>query len=90
MTNNVAEMEDDGLGVVDSLSKANHLRDDHDTVIRHCEERLPSPIETALIQYADSMESLSASTTSQGDLYTRGFVAGLRAAIKVAANIMNS
>ena len=80
------QMQDDGLGILDTLSKPNHLRDDQETVILRYPERLPSPVETALLQYADTMESLSAGGTSQGDLYTRGFVAGLRAAIKVAAN----
>jgi hypothetical protein len=86
----VTNMEDDGLCVLGTSPKLNHFQDEHEPVILRCPDRLPSPVETALVQYADSMESLSAGATSQSDLYTRGFVAGLRAAIKVVANTMNT
>ena len=45
-----------------------------------------SPFEAALAQYAASIERLIAEAGSELDPYTRGFVAGLRAAITVAAN----
>ena len=48
----------------------------------------PSPVETAVLQYADSIEHLTRRDgTAPDDPYTRGFVAGLRAAAKVAANV---
>ena len=47
---------------------------------------LPSPVEVAIIQYADSLEQLLGSAPAQDNPYTQGFVAGLRAAAKVAAN----
>jgi len=48
----------------------------------------PSPVETAILQYADSIERLTGRDgTAPDDPYTRGFVAGLRAAAKVAANV---
>jgi hypothetical protein len=54
------------------------------------DERLPVPsqLEIAVLQYAQSIERLIGSTPgSTDDAYTRGFVAGLRAAAKVAANV---
>jgi len=49
---------------------------------------IPSPVETAVLHYADSIERLlSADAASPSDLYTQGFVAGLRAAAKVAATV---
>jgi len=52
---------------------------------------VPSPVETAVLQYADSIERLmSADAASPSDLYTQGFVAGLRAAAKVAATVVGT
>ncbi len=49
---------------------------------------LPSPVELAISQYADSLARLlAAGDGATDDTYTRGFVAGLRAAAKVAANV---
>jgi hypothetical protein len=49
---------------------------------------LPSPVETAVLQYAESLERLiGTDAAAPDDPYTRGFVAGLRAAAKVAANV---
>ena len=63
-------------------------RDDDETVVSPPPADPPSPVERALAQYADSIERLSAESGTEMDPYTRGFVAGLRAAIKVAANVI--
>ena len=47
---------------------------------------LPPAVEVPISQYASSLEQLVGSAPGQDDPYTRGFVAGLRAAAKVAAN----
>jgi hypothetical protein len=49
---------------------------------------LSPAVETALSQYANSLEQMAIShSASPDDPYTRGFVAGMRAAAKVAANV---
>jgi len=52
--------------------------------------RPPTPFERVLSQFAESIERLSAESGSEMDSYSRGFVAGLRAAIQVAANRITS
>lgn len=63
--------------------------DSQPTLLDH---RLPFPpaIEAAIAQYADSLERLLGSGATSDDAYTRGFVAGLRAAAKVAANVVGT
>jgi hypothetical protein len=49
---------------------------------------MPTPVELAISKYADSLERLLvAGDSASDDTYTRGFVAGLRAAAKVAATV---
>jgi hypothetical protein len=64
--------------------------DEDETIVARSPPGDPSPVETALAQYADSIERLSAEYGTEMDPYTKGFVAGLRAAIKVAANVIRS
>lgn len=81
-------MELDTLGDFDRDVTSDHFHDIHETVVMTCPEESPSAVETALAQYADSMDMfLGADPTTVADPYTRGFVAGLRAALKVAANV---
>jgi hypothetical protein len=63
-------------------------RGDDDTVLPPSPADSPSPFAAALAQFADSIERLSAESATEMDPYTRGFVAGLRAAIQVAANVI--
>jgi hypothetical protein len=81
-------MEGDEFGDLGNNSIPDHFSDEHETLLIPRPEGLPSPVETALAQYADSIERLSASESTETDPYTRGFIAGLRAAIKVAANVI--
>jgi hypothetical protein len=83
-------MEGDGLGDFGSGSAPDQLYDEHETVLIPRPDGLPSPVETALAQYADSIERLSADSATPIDPYTRGFLAGLRAAIKVAGSAIKT
>jgi hypothetical protein len=83
-------MEDENFGDLGGNPIPDHLRDEHETVLTPAPDGLPSPVETALAQYADSIEQLSADWASEVDPYTRGFVAGLRAAMKVVASVKKS
>jgi hypothetical protein len=80
-------MEGDGFADIGRTSPPEHLHDEHETQISLRSDGLTSPVEVALSKYADSIEGLSAGWSPEADPYTRGFVAGLRAAIKVAANV---
>jgi hypothetical protein len=66
---------------------SDRVRHDDETVIPPLPGGSPSSVEAALAQYADSIERLSAESGTELDHYTRGFIAGLRAAIKVAENV---
>ena len=81
-------MEGDEFAGLGNTSIPDPLSEDHETLLIPRPEGLPSPVETALGQYADSIERLSAGRASESDPYTRGFIAGLRAAITVAANVI--
>ena len=81
-------MEDDIIDGLGNNEDSRHLPDQHDTVVLACPEALPSAVEHALAHYADSIEMLNTSLCDQIDLYTRGFIAGIRAANKVAANVI--
>jgi hypothetical protein len=85
-------MEGDRQDDLGSDTAPDPLHDEHETVEIPCPEALalPSPVETALAQYADSIERMSAGAGFPTDPYTRGFVAGLRAAIAVAASALKS
>jgi hypothetical protein len=83
-------MEGDDFADIGIISTANQLHDERDTKLIPIPERLPLPVEVALAQYADSIEGLSAGGGTEADQYTRGFLAGLRAAIKVAANVIGT
>lgn len=80
-------MDGDEFVDLGSTSTSASPHDEHETVLNLRAEGLPSPVEVALGQYADSIEVMSAGRGAEVDQYTRGFVAGLRAAIKVAANV---
>jgi hypothetical protein len=75
----------DGLGTNED---SKHLQDEHETVVLACPDVSASAVEQALAQYADSIEMLCSSLRDTIDHYTRGFVAGIRAANKVAANVI--
>jgi len=79
-------MAGEEFGDLGNNSRPDPTFDEHETVLIPRPEGLSSPVETALAQYAASIERLIAEAGSQMDPYTRGFVAGLRAAITVAAN----
>ena len=83
-------MEGDAFVDLGCHTIPDQLHDEQETVLIARPEGLPSPVETALAKYADSMEYLSAASGSQLDPYTRGYIAGLRAAIKVAANVIRT
>jgi len=83
-------MDRNGLGDILGDSTANHLHDELETALTLRPDGLPLPVEVALAQYAESIEGMSTSAEAKLDPYTRGFVAGLRAAIKVVANVSKS
>lgn len=80
-------MEVDDFADIGSIPTADYLREEHDTVLAQRPNGLPSQVEVALSKYADSIEGLSTGCGSEVDRYTRGFIAGLRAGIMVAANV---
>jgi hypothetical protein len=80
-------MERDGLRDVLGDTASGQLLDEHETVLNLRPDGLPSPVESALAQYADSIAGMSSVLDTEADPYTRGFVAGLRAAILVVANV---
>ena len=63
-------MEDETFGDLGGNPIPDHLRDEHETVLTPAPDGLPSPVETALAQYADSIERLSADWASEVDPYT--------------------
>ena len=77
------------LDNLDGVSTDEVFEDSDATLIDHrFTHTQPSPVELAIAQYADSLERLhSAGLGSADNQYTRGFVAGLRAAAKVAATV---
>ena len=75
----------DGEDFVD-LGTEDRVHEDHDTVISRSPDTLESKVVIALSKYADSIEGLVAGCGPEPDRYTRGFIAGLRAGEKVAAN----
>jgi hypothetical protein len=83
-------MEGDDFADIGTISTADHLQDECDTKLTQRPDLLQSPVEVALAKYADSIERLSTGWSAEVDPYTRGFVAGLRAAIKVAANVVRT
>ena len=80
----------DEPGSSDPKPKSDDSRPDDETLPTPTPKSAPSPFESALAQYADSIERLRAETGVEMDPYTRGFVAGLRAAIKFASNEIKS
>jgi hypothetical protein len=80
-------MEVDYFANICSIPTADYLHEEHDTVFAQRPNGLPSQVEEALAKYADSIEGLSVGCGSEVDRYTRGFIAGLRAGLKVAANV---
>ena len=75
------------MGDPESILTPDDLQEDQETLLLRTSSGLPSSIETALTHYADSLVHLVANnSTASIDPYTRGFVAGIRAAAKVAAN----
>lgn len=83
-------MEDDIVDGLGNNGDSKHLPDDHETILLACPEGFPSAVELALTQYADSIESLSTGSGNRIDHYTRGFIAGIRAASKVVANVIRT
>jgi len=83
-------MEVDGFADIGNTSPKDHLHDEQETQLGLPAVGMPSPIEVALAKYAESIEGMSTGWSAEVDPYTRGFVAGLRAAIKVAANVSRS
>ena len=79
-------MDGEVISGFENNSTPDYSRDDQETVILPCSAGLPSAVETTLAQYADSIERLSADLVPPPHSYTRGFIAGLRAATKVSAN----
>jgi hypothetical protein len=73
---------------LDSILTADVV-DESDATIVDRRPTLPSAIEAAVTQYAESMERLLGGGVND-DPYTRGFVAGLRAAAKVAASVVGT
>jgi hypothetical protein len=71
---------------LDTILMEDVAADSHPTLIDH-RFSFPPAIEAAIAQYADSLERLLGAGNTSDDTYTRGFVAGLRAAAKVAANV---
>lgn len=80
-------MEVDDFADISSIPKGDHLYEERDTVISHGPVVFPSQVEVVLSKYANSIEGLHTGCGSEVDRYTRGFIAGLRAGIKVAANV---
>jgi hypothetical protein len=80
-------MDGDEFADLGSTSTSKPPLDEHETLLNLRPDGLPSPVEVALAQYANSIEKMSAVRGPEVDQYTRGFVAGLRAAIKVAGNV---
>lgn len=83
-------MEVNDFADIGSILTADHLHKEHETVLTQRTDGLQSQVEVALSTYADSIEGLSAGCGSDVDRYTRGFITGLRAAIKVAANAIGT
>jgi len=83
-------MEVEDFADIGSIPTEVHLHQEHDTVLTKRLDGLPSRVEVALSTYADSIEGLSSGCGPEVDRYTRGFITGLRAAIKVAANVIQS
>jgi hypothetical protein len=85
-------MAHDQLDNLDGVSTDEVFEDAEATLIDHrFTHTRSSPVELAITQYADSLERLhSAGLGSADNQYTRGFVAGLRAAAKVAATVAGS
>ena len=87
-------MARDHSGDPESILTADIADDSHDTLLFRNTAPLPSlppPIEIAITRYADSLEQLlGADGANRDDAYTRGFVAGLRAAAQVAATVAGS
>jgi hypothetical protein len=81
-------VELDGLIDLGSPLKPECASELQQTLLLACRDGSPSSVEAALVHFADSMERLvGADSTSTADPYRRGFVTGLRAAAKVAANV---
>jgi hypothetical protein len=75
---------------LDSILMEEVAVDSQATLIDH-RFAVPTAVESAIHQYADSLERLLDAAAGPGeDSYTRGFVAGLRAAAQVAANVAGS
>ena len=83
-------MPDVEPGKPDGDSSAEQVRGENETASIPSPERVPPPFELALEQYAASIERWRAQSGTEMDPFTRGFVAGLRAAIKVAVNAIKS
>jgi hypothetical protein len=66
--------------------QADRDRGENETILTPSPASATSAFEAALEQYAATIERLRAESGAAMDPYSRGFVAGLRAAIKVVAN----
>ena len=80
-------MESDRSGDPESILSSSDAREFQETVILRHPIVPQSSVETTLAHYADSLERLvGADPALPANQYTLGFVAGIRAAAKVAAN----
>ena len=80
-------MEGDILGGIGDNEMADHVQGEVETLVLRCPATIGSAVELTLAHYADSIETLSSGLGDQNNIYTRGFIAGIRAANKVAANV---
>lgn len=81
-------MKGDSPANPDCILTQDYTEELQETLLLRNRVVLSPAVETALSQYADSLEQMAGShSASPDDHYTRGFVAGMRAAAKVAANV---
>lgn len=81
-------MEGDSPADPECILTQDYTGELQDTLLLRNRVVLSPPVETALSQYADSLEQMAGRHSASPDNpYTRGFVAGIRAAAKVAANV---